>query len=192
MSDRDIASKWLYQRPQEFDAVLGNQTHIANGSLILGGLEGVKTRLNSEHIHLMILALKDALNYGDAGLHLVIQYLENPESQLVDAAYELLKDRLEPFVCERIDRYLDDRELEIEDMKYSWLESTPEAAIQKQFKTNKASKPIANSKTNSRTVNPTSKERWSSASQLELDLPMKIAEHSNRSYQSLIRHHKLQ
>jgi hypothetical protein len=164
MPDCDVSSKWLHQRPQEFDAVLGNQTQIANGSLILGGLEGVKTRLNSEHIHVMILALKDAINYGDTGLHLVIQYLENPESQIVNAAYELLKDRSEPFVLDRIDRYLDDRELEIEDMKYSWLESTPEASIQKQFKTNKTSKSIANSKTNSRSVNPSSKERWSSAS----------------------------
>jgi hypothetical protein len=164
MPDCDVSSKWLHQRPQEFDAVLGNQTQIANGSLILGGLEGVKTRLNSEHIHVMILALKDAINYGDTGLHLVIQYLENPEFQIVDAAYELLKCRSEPFVLDRIDRYLDDRELEIEDMKYSWLESTPEASIQKQFKTNKTSKSIANSKTNSRSVNPSSKERWSSAS----------------------------
>jgi hypothetical protein len=164
MSDRDFRSKWFHERPQNFDAVLGNQTSIANGSVVLGGIEGVKARLNSEHIHVIILALKDAINYGDAGLHLVIQYLENPQSQIVDTAYELLKCRSEPFVCDRIDRYLDDRELEIEDMKYSWLESSPEAAIQKQFKTNKTSKSIANSKTNSRPVNPTSKERWNSAS----------------------------
>jgi hypothetical protein len=164
MSERDFSSKWFHERPQNFDAILGNQTPIANGSLILGGIEGVKARLNSEHIHVIILALKDAINYGDAGLHLVIQYLENPESQIVDAAYELLKNRSEPFVVDRIDRYLDDRELEIEDMKYSWLESTPEASIQKQFKTNKTSKSSVNSKTNSRSVNPSSKERWSSAS----------------------------
>jgi hypothetical protein len=164
MPDCDVSSKWLHQRPQEFDAVLGNQTQIANGSLILGGLEGVKTRLNSEHIHVIILALKDAIKYGDAGLQLVIEYLENPESQIVDAAYELLKDRSEPFVRDRIDRYLDDRELEIEDMKYSWLESSPEASSQKQFKTNKKSKPIANSKPNSRPVNEPSKQRWSDAS----------------------------
>jgi hypothetical protein len=165
MSNCDFHSKWHHQQPQIFDAVLGNQTQIPNGSLILGGIEGVKNRLNSENIKIVISALKDAINYGDAGLHLVIQYLENPESKIVDAAYELLKCRSESFVVDRIDRYLDDRELEIEDMKYSWLESTPEASIQKQFKTNKTSKSIANSKTNStRTVNPTSKERWSSAS----------------------------
>jgi hypothetical protein len=163
MSDRDFRSEWVYQQPQKFDAVLGNQTPIANGSVILGGIEGVKARLNSEHIHVIILALKDAINYGDAGLRLVIQYLEDPQPQIVDAAYELLKDRSEPFVRDRIERFLDDRELEIEDMKYSWLESSPEAAIGKQFKTNKESKSIADSKNNSRRVNKTSKKRWSSA-----------------------------
>jgi hypothetical protein len=164
MSERDFSSKWHHQRPQDFDAVLGNQTQIPNGSLILGGLEGVKARLNSENINIIILALKDAIKYGDAGLQLVIEYLENPESQIVDAAYELLKDRSESFVQNRIDRYLDDRELEIEDIKYSWLESSPEASSQKQFKTNKKSKPIANSKTNARPINPSSKKRWSDAS----------------------------
>lgn len=164
MSDRDFRSKELYQRPQNFDAVLGNQTQIDNGSVILGGIEGVRTRLNSERIHVIILALKDTINYGDAGLHLVLQYLDNPESQIVDAAYELLKDRSEPFVRDRIDRYLDDRELEIQDRKYSWLESSPESTIGKQFKTNKASKSIANSKTNSISVNKPTKKRWSSAS----------------------------
>jgi hypothetical protein len=165
MSDRDFHSKGLHQRPQNFDAVLGNQTSIASGSIVLGGIEGVKTRLNSDRIHIKILALKDAINYGDAGLHLVIKYLDDLESQIVDAAYELLKDRSEPFVRDRIERFLDDRELEIEDMRYSWLESSPEVSIGKQFKTSKASKSIANSKTNStRTVNPTSKKHWNSAS----------------------------
>jgi hypothetical protein len=164
MSNRDYRSEGHQQRPQKFDAVLGNQTSIANGSVILGGIEGVKTRLNSEHINVIILALKDALNYSNAGLHLVLQYLENPESQIVDAAYELLKDRSESFVRDRIARYLDDRELEVEDLKYSWLESSPEVSIGKQFKTNKASKPIADSKSNSRSVNKPSKKRWSDAS----------------------------
>jgi hypothetical protein len=164
MSERDFRYKSLHQRPQNFDVVLGNQTSIANGSVVLGGLEGVKTRLNSENIHVKILSLKDAINYGDAGLDLIVRYLDAPESQIVDAAYELLKDRSEPFVRDCIERFLDDRELEIEDMKYSWLESSPEAAIGKQFKTNKASKTSGNSKANSRAVNQPSKKRWSSAS----------------------------
>jgi hypothetical protein len=172
MSERNFRFEGLHQRPQNFDAVLGNQTQIANGSVILGGIEGIKSRLNSENIHVIILVLKDAINYGDAGLHLVLQYLENPELQIVDAAYELLKDRSEPFVRDshserlrqRIERFLDDRELEIEDRKYSWLESSPEVSVGRQFKTTKASKTSADSKTNSRRVNKTSNKRWSSSS----------------------------
>jgi hypothetical protein len=159
MYDRDFLS----QRPQSFDAVLGDQTLATNSSAVLGGIDGIKTRLNSENIHVVILALQDAMNYGDAGLHLVIKYLENSEPQVVDTAYELLKDRSEPFVRDRIDRYVDDRELEIEDMKYSWLESSPEAAIGKQFKTKKAAKSIADSKKNSNSANKPSKNLWSSA-----------------------------
>ena len=164
MSDRDFRSQELYQRPQNFDAVLGNKTQIANGGVILGGIEGVKSRLNSDRIHVRILALKDAINYGDAGLRLVVKYLDDPDSQIVEAAYELLKDRSEPFVRDRLDRYLDDRELEVQDLKYSWLESSPESTIGKQFKTNKVSKPITNSKTNSIFVNKPTNKRWSSAS----------------------------
>jgi hypothetical protein len=168
MSDCNFRSESVRQRPQKFDAVLGNQTPIANGSVILGGLEGVRARLNSDRTQVIILAMKDAIGYGEAGVHLVLQYLDNPEAQIVEAAYKLLKDRSEPFVRERLDRYLDDRELEIQDTKYSWLELSPEASVQKQFKkqfkTNKSSKNIANSKTNSRPVNKPSQRRWSSAS----------------------------
>jgi hypothetical protein len=163
LCQRNTRSEWLHQQPQKFDAVLGNQTPIATGSVILGGIEGIKTRLNSNRLQVKMLALKDAMNYGDVGLHLVVRYMDDPESQIVEAAYELLKDRSESFVRDQIDRYLDDRELEIEDMKYSWLESSSEASIQKQFKTNKASK-SANPKTDSRAINKPSNKRWSSAS----------------------------
>jgi COMPASS component SWD3 len=69
MSDCDF----FPQQPQSFDAVLGDQTLAANSSAVLGGIDGIKTRLHSENIHIVILALKDAMNYGDAGLHLVIK-----------------------------------------------------------------------------------------------------------------------
>jgi hypothetical protein len=162
LCQRDIRPESLHHHPQKFDAVLGNQTPIAN-SLILGGLAGVKARSNSDRLQVKILALKEAMNYGDPGLDLVVRSLDDPAPQIVETAYELLKDRSEPFVRDRIERYLDDRELEIEDMKYSWLESSPVASIQKQFKPSKASK-SANSKTASRAINTPSKNRWNSAS----------------------------
>jgi hypothetical protein len=92
------------ERPNEFDAVLGNRAKVTYGSLILGGLEGVKQRLHSDSIHTKILALKDAMNYGDAGLNLAIEYLEDKDSQVRETAYSLLELRSEPFVIEYLDR----------------------------------------------------------------------------------------
>jgi hypothetical protein len=164
MSNIDFCAERLRQRPTESDAVLGNQNLVSPGSVILGGIEGVKKRLNSESIHIKILAMKDAMNYGDAGLQLAIEYLEDEELQIVEAAYSLLESRPETFVRERIQRYLDDRELEIQDMKYSWLESSPEAIGQKQIKTTKESKHVKNPKTHSRSISTPSTKRWGNAS----------------------------
>ena len=164
MSNIDFRSERLRQQPTESDAVLGNQNLVSPGDVILGGIEGVKKRLNSESIHVRILALKDAINYDDAGLQLAIECLEDEDSQIVDAAYSLLESRPETFVKERIQRYLDDRELEIQDMKYSWLESSPEAIGQKQIKKNKESKYVKDSKTHSRSISTASTKRWSNAS----------------------------
>jgi hypothetical protein len=163
MSDLDVSAKSIHSQPQNFDAVLGDRKSIVKGSIVLGGIEGIKARLSSDRPSVVILALQDAINYGEAGLRLVLPCLEDSDSQIVDTAYELLKYRSEPFVRDRIDRYLDDRELEIQDLKYSWLESSSADAAHKQFKTNKATKNTANTK-NWRPFNKPSKKRWNSAS----------------------------
>lgn len=164
MSDSNFCPEVRHQRPQNFDAVLGNQNIASPGSVILGGIESVKTRLNSDSIQVKILALKDAINYGDAGLQLVISYLEAEESQLVDAAYELLKDRSEPFVCDRIDRYLDDRELALQEMKYSLLESSADVGVRKKSKQRKDSQNTENPKSRSHSTKEVKKNRWNNAS----------------------------
>ncbi len=89
-----------FNRPNEFDAVLGNRATVAYGSAILGGIAGVKQRLNSDSIQVKILALKDAINYGNAGLNLAIEYLTDKNSQVRETAYALLELRSEPFVIE--------------------------------------------------------------------------------------------
>ncbi len=151
-------------RPTNFDAVLGNQNLASPGSVILGGIEAVKARLNNDSIQVKILALKDAINYGDAGLQLVIKYLDAQESQLVDTAYELLKDRSEPFVCDRIDRYLDDRELALQEMKYSLLESSTEGSVRKKSKKRKDSQTTENPKSRSHSTHEVKQNRWNNAS----------------------------
>ena len=92
-------------QPQEYDsevlrtsAVLGGTASASTDKVILGGIEGVKWRLGignlSNHpysIDQKIAALKDALNYGQAGLELVIQALKNESWQIHQAAYVLLE-----------------------------------------------------------------------------------------------------
>ncbi|WP_445637597.1 hypothetical protein NSTC745_02737 [Nostoc sp. DSM 114161] len=82
-------------QPREYDAVLGTQNSAPVGSVILGGLEGVKSRLKSVDIEVQIAALKEALNYGEAGLDLVIQAWQYESGKLKWAAYSLLRHREE-------------------------------------------------------------------------------------------------
>lgn len=85
-------------QPNEFDAVLGNQTQTPSGSAILGGLEGVKHRLASALEQQRIAALFEALNYGQVGLELVIEALVDKSKLVEEAAYRLLEQRPEPKV----------------------------------------------------------------------------------------------
>lgn len=89
-------------RPTEFDAVLGNQGIAAQGSMILGGVEGIKQRLNSHSLQVKIAALEDAVNYGTAGLQVLLEYLDDRDLQIQNRVYELLECRSEPFICEHL------------------------------------------------------------------------------------------
>ncbi|WP_375510747.1 WD40 repeat domain-containing protein [uncultured Nostoc sp.] len=77
-------------QPREYDAVLGGQAPPPVDGLVLGGIEGVKHRLLSNNLEVKIAALTDVLDYGDAGLKLVIQSLQNESVQLKAVAYKLL------------------------------------------------------------------------------------------------------
>ncbi|MCU0542047.1 MAG: WD40 repeat domain-containing protein [Oscillatoriaceae cyanobacterium Prado104] len=80
-------------RPQEYDAVLGGHTPIPEGRAILGGIEGVKSRLASAIEEQRIAALSESLKYGDAGLDLVIGALQDESIQVEKTAYLLLRER---------------------------------------------------------------------------------------------------
>ena len=98
-------------QPQQYDAVLGEQTPIRAGSAILGGLEGVNRHLDSAVEEQRIAALSEALKYGEAGLDLVILALQDESEKLRRAAYLLLRERTEPKVkqtlWEGVKRHLD-------------------------------------------------------------------------------------
>lgn len=82
-------------QPREFDAVLGNGTIPPFQGVVLGGIEGVKSRLNSSSPEARIVALREALNYGEAGLDLAIAALNDSSKLVQGSAYQLLRERKE-------------------------------------------------------------------------------------------------
>ncbi|BBD70346.1 WD-40 repeat-containing protein [Nostoc commune NIES-4072] len=84
---------------------LGTQNSAPVGSVILGGLEGVKSRLKSVDIEAQTTALKEALNYGEAGLDLVIQAWQYESGKLKWAAYSLLRHREEARVKQSLQEH---------------------------------------------------------------------------------------
>ncbi len=80
-------------QPREFDAVLGGSTSPIFTSAVLGGIEGVKRRLQSKNVDVIFDALWDALNYGEAGLDLIAQALHNYYGKVSRYAELLLRER---------------------------------------------------------------------------------------------------
>jgi formylglycine-generating enzyme required for sulfatase activity len=84
------------QQPREYDAVLGGNSPSLEGAAVLGGIEGVKLRLQNPDSKVRIAALEQALNYGEQGLDLVIAGLKDESWDIQNAAYLLLNQRTEP------------------------------------------------------------------------------------------------
>jgi formylglycine-generating enzyme required for sulfatase activity len=78
------------QQPREYDAVLGGNSPILEGAAVLGGIEWVKFRLNNSEPQVRIAALKQAVNYGEQWLDLVIQALQDESLEVQMQAYALL------------------------------------------------------------------------------------------------------
>ncbi|MFB2917096.1 WD40 repeat domain-containing protein [Aerosakkonema funiforme] len=95
-----------FERPRESDAILGGQNPAPASAVVLGGLEGVKRRLASPDIEQQLTALKEAFNYGEAGLDLALQVWQEELGQLKWAAYPLLCQREEPKVKQALQDYI--------------------------------------------------------------------------------------
>ncbi|AVH71461.1 hypothetical protein [Nostoc sp. 'Lobaria pulmonaria (5183) cyanobiont'] len=78
-------------QPREFDAVFGGEAAPPLQGAVLGGIEGIKRRLSNSNIEVGIAALSEALNYGDAGLCLVIEALKNKSKKIQKYALNILK-----------------------------------------------------------------------------------------------------
>lgn len=82
-------------QPNAFDAVLGGQAIAPSGSVVLGGLEGIRRRLSTGKVEERVAAVWDAPNYGQAGLELIIRALGDRSLKVQKVAYRLLRDRSE-------------------------------------------------------------------------------------------------
>jgi hypothetical protein len=83
------------QQPGKYDAVLGGQHQTSEFAAVLGGIEGVKLGLSNPNPQVRIVSLKQALNYGESGLDLVIQSLNDDCEDVQNTAYGLLTLRTE-------------------------------------------------------------------------------------------------
>jgi WD40 repeat protein len=92
-------------QPKEYDAVLGTNPSSPVELGVLGGLEGVKQRLKSTIATHRIAALQEAQKFGQAGLELIIQALQDQSLQVQKAAYSLLQGRKEAKVQQALQAY---------------------------------------------------------------------------------------
>ena len=86
-----------YQPAERVRCCTGRATAPADG-VVLGGLERVKQALVNGAVEQRIDALLDAFQYGQLGLDLVIQALDDKSEKVQEAAYWLLQDSTEPRV----------------------------------------------------------------------------------------------
>jgi hypothetical protein len=78
-------------QPREYDAVLGGQVPPPVDGVVLGGIEGVKRRLSSATSpQQQILAVAEALKYGEAGIKLVFEIVNTDSEKLQSTISSLL------------------------------------------------------------------------------------------------------
>ncbi|MEH2272737.1 MAG: HEAT repeat domain-containing protein, partial [Nostoc sp.] len=92
-------------QPRDYDAVLGGQSPPPVDGVVLGGIEGVKRCLSNPVTQVRVAALSEALKYGDAGLDVLIQALQDKSRLVQRFAYRLLKQKAEPQVKQALQAY---------------------------------------------------------------------------------------
>ncbi|MEG4353454.1 PspA/IM30 family protein [Microcoleus sp. LAD1_D3] len=95
-----------HDQPKPYDAVRGGQLPPPVGGVVLGGLAGVKHRLSSSVSEHRIAALTETLNYGDAGLKIVIKICQSETGPVQRAAGDLLRKRLSSIAREKLQAFV--------------------------------------------------------------------------------------
>lgn len=79
------------QSPREYDAVLGGNSPPPIYGAVLSGIEGLKGRLETGNKQQRVESLADAIKYGDAGIDLLIEALNDGEIEIRAKAFQLLQ-----------------------------------------------------------------------------------------------------
>jgi hypothetical protein len=77
-------------QPSYSDLVMGGQTPNLRGSLVLGGIDGIKKQLASNSELQRCEALYQAVKYGEKGKAVIVKALQDPSSEVRYHAYRLL------------------------------------------------------------------------------------------------------
>ena len=92
-------------QPRDYDPVLGGQSPPPVDGVVLGGIEGVKRCLSNPVTQVRVAALSEALKYGDTGLDVLIQGLQDKSRLVQRFAYRLLRQKVEPQVKQALQAY---------------------------------------------------------------------------------------
>lgn len=80
------------QCPRDDDAMLGSSHFAPTGSLMLGGVEGLKQQFKNHKTALRIQAIEKAVNYQNQGVDLIIEGLKDRACEVQKVAYLILQD----------------------------------------------------------------------------------------------------
>lgn len=94
-----------FNQPGSHDVVLSDRIAPPIGGIVLGGWEGLQRQFASPIAEQRIAALSQAVRYGEAGLELLIQALQDQAIPVQKAAYWNLRHRKEPSVRQALRTY---------------------------------------------------------------------------------------
>ena len=94
------------RQPRPDDAVLGGQFQVPIYAAVLGGIEGIKLRLETNSLEKKKAALQDALKYEEKGIEVLFGILEQEENlELEWLAYSLLKKQPSTIIKTRLEKH---------------------------------------------------------------------------------------
>lgn len=99
----------MIDQPQNYDVTLGGKAYPLTPlkKLNIKDLEEIKILLAGGYIERKILALKEALKYGEDGFNLIINALNDPSPKVTYMAYQLLSHAQENYGKKALSKYYD-------------------------------------------------------------------------------------